>query len=324
MIPEKWQETMHWVKIWCFWHHHIDNTWRLLPPPPSVQLMCNQNSTLLRLAFFSPILFFISLLFSFVFLLNPFLIFLTFGLAQLFLKISSNFFNASFLFWAWVLYSWDVTVIIPSLLILFDSLDLSLWRTSCGIHLAESRWKRSSTLVLTLFTFWPPAPEERENDIWSWSSGIWMNSGTVQSSLAELENCRVELLLLNRDLVFLGGGGALYGRYVHVFSKSCCFVWSTLSPLLCWCSVQIEGVKGFFPHCEISEYFLEFWYVERYSGAKNDRDNNGGSDDTNWKDRTPLRQVMCTADINMIALDALELDFDGVRAGIVGANCWKH
>eukprot|EP00584_Thalassiosira_punctigera_P003038 CAMPEP_0172539704 /NCGR_PEP_ID=MMETSP1067-20121228/10855_1 /TAXON_ID=265564 ORGANISM="Thalassiosira punctigera, Strain Tpunct2005C2" /NCGR_SAMPLE_ID=MMETSP1067 /ASSEMBLY_ACC=CAM_ASM_000444 /LENGTH=259 /DNA_ID=CAMNT_0013325429 /DNA_START=365 /DNA_END=1142 /DNA_ORIENTATION=+ len=123
-----------------------------------------QNSTLLRFSFFMLIFFLSSLLLSFPLLLSPFLIFRTFGLAQLALSMSSSFLNASFRFFTCVRCSCDVTVMYPSPLILLPSFDLSRSRTSAGIQLALGTWNRSSTFVSTLFTFCPPAPDERAKD----------------------------------------------------------------------------------------------------------------------------------------------------------------
>jgi len=53
----------------------------------------------------------------------------------------------------------------------------------------EGRWKRSSTLELTLFTFCPPAPEARVKDIVSLSSGMGMELG-ISENWAEVEKLR--------------------------------------------------------------------------------------------------------------------------------------
>ena len=50
----------------------------------------------------------------------------------------------------------------PSLLMRLASLSSSRCWTSVGRKDADGTWKRSSTLVFTLLTFCPPAPEARE------------------------------------------------------------------------------------------------------------------------------------------------------------------
>lgn len=53
--------------------------------------------------------------------------------------------------------------------------------TSSGIQAAASSWKRMSTFVLTLFTFWPPGPLERAKAK-STSSAFMHAGGAVRSS----------------------------------------------------------------------------------------------------------------------------------------------
>lgn len=122
--------------------------------------------------------------------------------------MASNFRTASFRFCAWVRYSCEVTVRYPSLFIRPASFCLILDRTSAGIHRASSSRNRSSTLVLTLLTFCPPAPDDRTNDMSNLSSGMVILLGTFQSPLDEKRRrccfCRP------------GGGGGWYGTYVHV------------------------------------------------------------------------------------------------------------
>ena len=66
-----------------------------------------------------------------------------------------------------------------------------------------STWKRSSTLVFSLLTFWPPAPEERAKDISRDSSGMGIGEGMIHS---EFVVEKVRRLGLGRD-----GGGVWYG-----------------------------------------------------------------------------------------------------------------
>ena len=63
----------------------------------------------------------------------------------------------------------------------------------------EGRWKRSSTLEETLFTFCPPAPEARVKDIVSLSSGMGMDVGISENWV---ENFRRMGLRLGGGLVW--------------------------------------------------------------------------------------------------------------------------
>ncbi len=58
--------------------------------------------------------------------------------------------------------SWEVTIKSPSLFIFVGLYSRIRNRTSGGIQSALARLNRISTLVFSLFTFWPPGPELRE------------------------------------------------------------------------------------------------------------------------------------------------------------------
>ena len=148
----------------------------------------SQKSTRFLLSFFTLIFFFISLRFSFDTLLNPSRNFRSFGRTQHSRRISSNFFMTCLRFCSCVLYSWLEILKYPSLLIRLASLVSNRCWTSRGRKDAVGTWKRSSTLVLTLLTFWPPAPEAREKVMDSWSSGMWILSGTVHGVVVVVDD----------------------------------------------------------------------------------------------------------------------------------------
>ena len=65
----------------------------------------------------------------------------------------------------------------------------------------EGRWKRSSTLEETLFTFCPPAPEARVKDMVSLSSGMGMDEG-ISENWVEVDKFRRMGLRLGGGLVW--------------------------------------------------------------------------------------------------------------------------
>jgi len=161
-----------------------------------VQLKPAQKSTLLRLSFVLLRNLLSSFRCSFARLLRPFFTFRTFGRGKALRQISSSFDTTHLRFWCCVLYSWEERLKYPSLLMRLALLLAIRSRTSIGNHDADMTWKRSSALVSTLFTFCPPAPEERENDNCTWSRGISILSGTKKSLLSSL-------LPLTKELSFL-------------------------------------------------------------------------------------------------------------------------
>jgi hypothetical protein len=141
----------------------------------------HQSSTRFRFSFVSLLCFLNSLFRSFVTFDTPVRCFRTFGRGHASKSNCLNLSNASFLFCPCVRYSWDVTVNIPPLLILFACCSSNRCRTSPGIHPPElGTCNRTSTLVLTLFTFCPPAPEDRTKAISTPPSGISIVFGTSQ------------------------------------------------------------------------------------------------------------------------------------------------
>ena len=89
-----------------------------------------------------------------------------------------SFSSTSEIFRGWSRYRWLVRISVPSRLIRFPYRARNRCLTGNGNDEVARTSHRRVTFEFTLFTFWPPGPGERENDICSSERGMTIESLT--------------------------------------------------------------------------------------------------------------------------------------------------